>query len=367
MLQSLNLPEPLFYSAVVLMALVLVMVSIPSIIHVANGRSLFDDMDIVRKKHKQGIARLGGIAVFCSFMITCLLVVKVTDFQGANILCAACIILFVVGLKDDLWGVNPSTKFGMQLIVSAMMVFLADVRLTSMYGVFNIHDISYATSVSLSILVIMFLINAFNLIDGIDGLVGVTGLVVNGTLGLMFVMMEQSGLACMAFAIAGACIGFLRFNITPARIFMGDTGSLLLGFLSAILAIKFIELNKVGSNVMVYYGSAPSIAVAILIGPIFDAIRVFTLRSFKKGSPFVGDRNHIHHRVLELGFNHLQTTVILMFFNIIMIIVAFLLRGIGNFLLMGILFLMCILFNHVLTFLLRSKSRKRFRLVNFLW
>lgn len=367
MLQLLNLPEPVFYIIVLAIALVLVLIAIPSIIHVANNRYLFDDIDSSRKEHKHGIARLGGVAIFCSFMITCLLLPQLNTFKEAHVLFASSMILFAVGLKDDLWGVNPSTKFAMQLIVSSIMVLLADVRLTSLYGVFNIHNLPYLSSVSLSILVIMFLTNAFNLIDGIDGLAGITGLVVNITLGILFSGMDERSLACIAFAMAGACIGFLRFNITPARIFMGDTGSLLIGFISVILAIKFIELNKVGTVNTLYYASAPSIAVAVLIGPVFDAIRVFILRIIKKNSPFMGDRNHIHHRLLSLGFNHLQTCILLMFFNLFMIGVALMLRDIGNYALIALMFLLCILFNMVLTFFVRSKSRKRFRFVNFLW
>lgn len=368
MLQLVNLPEPIFYLAITLIAFILVLIAIPSIIHVANHRSLFDDIDVERKEHKKGIPRLGGVAIFCSFMITTLLV-----YQGSgpgkefSLLLASCMILFAVGLKDDLWGVNPSTKFGMQIIIAAIMVLLGNVRLTSLYGIFNVYDIPYFVSISLSMLIITFVINAFNLIDGIDGLAGVTGVVVNLSLGVMFAAMSQTPLACLAFALAGACVGFLRFNITPAKIFMGDTGSLMLGFLSVILAIKFIELNKIGAGHPVFYGSAPSIAVAVLIGPIFDAIRVFTLRTIKSGSPFVADRNHVHHRMLHIGFTHLQSTFILMGFNLLMIYVALSLRNLGNFVLIGILFLICLIFNNVLTFIIRSRKRKKYSIINFLW
>ncbi|MBC7912743.1 MAG: undecaprenyl/decaprenyl-phosphate alpha-N-acetylglucosaminyl 1-phosphate transferase, partial [Pyrinomonadaceae bacterium] len=213
-------------------------------------------------------------------------------------------------------------------------------------------------SISLSILLIMFVINAFNLIDGIDGLAGVTGVVVNITLGLLFADMGQTLQASMAFIVAGACIGFLRFNISPAKIFMGDTGSLLLGFISIILAIQFIELNKVGGNRIIFYSSAPSIAIAILIGPVFDAIRVFVLRIIKTGSPFVADRNHVHHRMLHMGFSHMQATLVLMGFNILMVYVALSLRFLGNYILIGILFLICLCFNVLLTFVLRGKKQQ---------
>ena len=366
MLKLINLPEPVFYLVVSLIALILVLIAIPSIIHVANHRALFDDIDTQRKDHKVGISRLGGVAIFCSFMIASLFIPNAGNSAQFHFLLASCLILFAVGLKDDLWGVNPSTKFGMQFIVASIMVLLADVRLTSLYGIFNVYDLSYPVSIAFSIILIIFVVNAFNLIDGIDGLAGVTGLVVNLTLGIMFAHMGETLFASLAFIISGACIGFLRFNITPAQIFMGDTGSLLLGFISIVLAIHFIEVNKVSGAEVVYFSSAPSIAVAILIGPIFDAIRVFTLRTIKTGSPFVADRNHVHHRMLHMGFSHLQSTLILMGFQIVMIYVALSLRFMGNFSLMGILFLICVFFNVLLTYMIRSKNRKTHSLVNFI-
>lgn len=367
MLQFFNSSEPLFFITVVLLSLLLVILAVPSIIHVANQRGLFDDIETDRKNHSYGIARLGGVAIFCSFMITCLLCTVTDGTKEINYLLTSSMILFAVGLKDDMWGVNPSTKFGMQFIIAVIMVLVADVRLTSMYSVFGIHELSHVNSALLSIVVIMFVTNAFNLIDGIDGLAGTTGLVVNLTLGLIFAQMHALNLACIAFAMAGACIGFLRYNLTPARIFMGDTGSLLIGFVSVILSIKFIEANKVGTGNVVVYGSAPSIAVAVLIGPIFDAIRVFLLRIVKRGSPFVADRNHVHHRLLHLGLSHLQATFMLMVFNVVMIFIALSLRSLGNFVLIGILFMICIFFNLFLSYFIRSKDRRSYRIVNFLW
>ncbi|MBC7695523.1 MAG: undecaprenyl/decaprenyl-phosphate alpha-N-acetylglucosaminyl 1-phosphate transferase, partial [Burkholderiales bacterium] len=304
-------------------------------------------------------------AVFFSFIITSLLFSKTAEFQIFNYLLVSCVILFAVGLKDDLSGVHPSTKFAMQFVVALIMVFLGDIRLTSMYGVLTVYELPQIWSVVLSITIIMFITNAFNLIDGIDGLVGVTGLTVSLILGIMFAQMGQPVYSCIAFSLVGACGGFLFFNLTPARIFMGDTGALLIGFISAILCLKFIELNKVGSANHVFYSAAPSIAVAILIGPIYDAIRVFVIRIYNGNSPFMGDNNHIHHRMLLLGLTHLQTTLVLVSYNLAVFFITLSLRHFGNFFLIGMLFAICIIFNFVLMFLIRSKDRKVYRFVHF--
>jgi UDP-GlcNAc:undecaprenyl-phosphate/decaprenyl-phosphate GlcNAc-1-phosphate transferase len=365
MYESLLNNDPLYYGIVVFFSLLIVVIAIPSIIHVAKKCRLYDDHSVLGKSHDYGISRLGGVAVFFSFIISSLLFSKTANFEVFNFLLVSCVILFAVGLKDDLTGVHPSTKFAMQFIVSLIMVFLGDIRLTSMYGVLNIYELPYFLSVMMSITTIMFLTNAFNLIDGIDGLVGVTALAVNLILGVMFAQMGQPVYACIAFSIVGATGGFLFFNLTPARIFMGDTGSLLIGFLSAILSLKFIELNKVGGGNHVFYSAAPSIAVAILIGPIYDAIRVFVIRIFNRNSPFLGDNNHIHHRMLLLGLTHFQTTLTLISYNIAIFFITLSLRHLGNFFLIGMLFAICILFNFVLMFLIRSKDRKVYKFVHF--
>ncbi len=367
MFQKLLSYNPLYYFSIATFSLLLVLSIIPSIIHVANKLSLFDDIDVDRKSHSYGISRLGGVAIFCSFTITSLLFSGINEYQHSAYLLTSCIMLFAVGLKDDLTGVNANTKFIIQLLVALIMVLLGDVRLTSMYSVFNLYELPYWTSVSCSVLIIMFLTNAFNLIDGIDGLIGITAVIANLTFGFMFAHMNQPAFACIAFSMVGALIGFLRYNFTPAKIFMGDTGSLIIGLVSAVLSLQFIELNKTDGSHLVYYNAAPSIAVAVLIGPIFDAIRVFVLRIIKKGSPFIADNNHIHHRILKLRFNHLQTTFILMIFNVLIIFMALELRYLGNFVLIGILFIMCILFNIILSYLIRSKERKSYKLINLFW
>lgn len=357
-----------YYGTVITLAFLMVLMVIPSIIYVANQRLLFDDQETSRKTHSRGISRLGGVAIFCSFTVTSLIFSELNGFYEYNYLLASCIILLAVGLKDDLSGVNPSTKFLMQFIVATIMVVLGDIRITSMYSVFNVYELSYAASVTLSVLVILLLINALNLIDGIDGLAGTIGLIVSLTLGLMFANMGHTGFACIAFALVGALLGFLRYNLTPARIFMGDTGSLLLGLVLVVLSIKFIELNKhTASNTVPLYSSAPSIAVAVLIVPMFDAVRVFVLRLAKKSSPFVADTNHIHHRLLKTGMTHLQATFVLMVFNIAVILLILSIRNLGNYVLMILLLGICILSNMFLTFMLRSKERKSYKFINILW
>lgn len=355
---------PVYYLIIVTFSVLISLLAIPTILHVARARHLYDDVGHFRKQHDHGIPRLGGIAIFVSFTITSLLFSMTDSSLPINYLLTACIILFAMGLKDDLSGVNSRTKFCIQFIVASILVLFGHIRLTSMYGVFGIHDLPYWPSVALSVLTIILIINAFNLIDGIDGLAATTGIVANGCFAIMFIYMHQYELAAVSLAMVGAIFGFLKFNITPAKIFMGDTGSLLIGLISVVMAIKFIELNKITTTVSPAIFSAPALAVAILIGPIFDTLRVFILRISSGVSPFTADRNHIHHRMLRLGFSHLQTTLILAVLNVICIVVVLWFKDFGNSVLIGMLTLVCLLFNWTITFFLRSKERESVALRN---
>jgi UDP-GlcNAc:undecaprenyl-phosphate GlcNAc-1-phosphate transferase len=353
-----------YYAFIVAVSLLITTFAIPSILHVARFRHLYDDLGHFRKEHDHGIPRLGGVAIFVGFTITSLLFCMTDKSLPINYLLTACIILFAMGLKDDLSGVNSNTKFVIQFIVCAILVILGNIRLTGMYGVFGIYELPYIISAGLSILIILLIVNAFNLIDGIDGLAATTGIITNGSFAILFIYEKQYELAAVSLAMAGSILGFFRFNLTPAKIFMGDTGSLLIGLISAVMALKFIEVNMHTVSKLPQLYEAPALTVAILIGPIFDTIRVFVIRILNGVSPFSADRNHIHHRMLKLGFNHLQTTLILTGANIITIFIAFLLRNYSNSVLIVLIILMRLAFNWAITFFIRSKEREGLALRN---
>jgi UDP-GlcNAc:undecaprenyl-phosphate GlcNAc-1-phosphate transferase len=331
---------------------------IPSILHVARARHLYDDIGHFRKQHDHGIPRLGGVAIFISFTVTALVFSIIEKDFSIGYLLAASLILFSMGLKDDLWGVNSSTKILVQFVVALILVMLGDIRLTSMYGVFGLYELPFAVSAALSITVIIMIINAFNLVDGIDGLAGVSGVIANSIFAGLFIYAHQYELAVISLILVGAVTGFLKYNITPAKIFMGDTGSLFIGLISVVMAIKLIELNKYAPVGIPQLASAPALMVAILIGPIFDTTRVFFLRVISGVSPFTADRNHIHHRILRLGYTHMQTTVLLAILNIATVVWVFACSDLGNFVLIAIIFISSILFNWLITFLIRSRERE---------
>ncbi|MES2650161.1 MAG: MraY family glycosyltransferase [Bacteroidota bacterium] len=356
----------LYYFAIVGLAFVLAVAGIPSIIHIALKYRLFDNAEIHRKSHRVQISRLGGVAIFCSFTITILLFATTVNYQKANFLITSCIILFGLGLKDDLYGVNARTKFLLQMIVAVILVILGDFRLSSLYGVFFLWEVNVFWGSLFSIVLIIFVNNAFNLIDGIDGLAGTIGVIATLSFGVFFAIGNELPYAFIAFAMTGAIAGFLVFNYSPAKIFMGDTGALLIGLVSIIIAIKFIELNKIGGTPEPNFLSAPAIAVAVLLVPVFDSLRVFFIRILHKKSPFTGDRNHVHHRLQQLGFSTNKILITLSLFNLGMIFFAVTFQGLGNFVLITILISICVVFNSLITYRLGKKNDPSYQITDVL-
>jgi len=197
----------------------------------------------------------------------------------------------------------------------------------------------------------MFLINAFNLIDGINCLAGSIGFLVCAIFAFYFWQMHHTELLFLALAMCGSLGGFLFFNRTPARIFMGDTGSMFLGFIVAFFSINFIELNKAGYTgfVQPQFQSAPALVFGLLIIPVFDTCRVFILRILKKKSPFLADRNHIHHRLIDLNLSHLQATGVLLIVNIITLLPVFLLAKFRTEIVLLVMLVFVLVLNRILS------------------
>ncbi|MEZ4906544.1 MAG: MraY family glycosyltransferase [Saprospiraceae bacterium] len=291
---------------------------IPSIINVAISKKLYDIPDY-RKAHTEIIPRLGGIGIFAGVLFSIILWCPFEYLGDLQYILSAFIIIFLIGAKDDLIPISPMKKLSVELFATGILVFFANIRITSFYGVLGIYQIPYIWSIIITKFVIIALINAFNLIDGVNGLAGTITVIFAFTFGYWFYKVDRMELAIVAFSTLGAVVAFLYYNFTPAKIFMGDTGSLLLGLVSAILAISFIEIDSMMVTSRFHINASPAFAIAVLIIPIFDTLRVMSVRVFKGKSPFYPDKGHIHHLLLDLGFSHLQTTFFLGIINIFVI------------------------------------------------
>lgn len=335
-------------------SVLVVIFGIPSIITIAKMKGLYDKPDH-RKLHTNKIPRLGGLAIIAGFSIAISIWGLQDGMSRLQYLQAAVIILFFSGLKDDVVGLSPAKKLISQC-VSALIVILGEkISITSFYGLFGINEIPFWVGVPITLFTIIVITNAFNLIDGVDGLAGGIGFIICLTLGLWFNFIDQTGWAIMSFGLAGALFGFLVFNFNPAKIFMGDAGSLTTGFLISVLIIQFIEFNNSVSYNHYKLEAAPAVAIAILIIPLFDTIRVFTLRLINRQSPFTPDRNHLHHALIRIGLGHKEVCLIMYLANIVFVMVAFLLKDSGNLNILMILGSLALILTYIPTYMLKHK------------
>ena len=305
-------------------AFILTYFAIPSIISIAHEKKLFDEPDH-RSSHKESTPSLGGIAIFSGAIFAFVLWTPFSEFGDLQYILCAFIILFLVGARDDISPLSAKYKLIGQLLAAIILVFKSNIMLTSLYGLFgSTSAFPEWLSVIITIFTMIVIINAFNLIDGINGLAGSIGMLILGTLGVWFYMVGEMGFAAIAFSTVGAIMAFLRYNFTPAKIFMGDTGSLLIGLAASILAIEFIELNyNLPLDNAYKFQGVPAVATGILIVPLFDTIRVFITRLLRGNSPFKPDRRHLHHLLIDYGYSHTKSTLILFFVNMLFICMVF--------------------------------------------
>ncbi len=328
---------------------------IPKVIRVVRERHL-EDKPGFHKIHKAAVPTLGGIGIFGGFIFGFLIGVN-GYMQGLSYFTAAIVMLLFVGIKDDLVWLNPTKKFWGELGAAILVSLFTTINITHLHGFLGFEEIPVAVSYILTIILIVFIINAVNLIDGIDGLAASVGAIASVAFGLFFFLSGDYGYTVMAAALLGALIAFLRYNMMegPGKIFMGDSGSLVIGFTLAVLAIRFNEIVAAG-NAILDLKSAPAISIGILVVPLFDTFRVMLLRLSDGKSMFIGDKRHIHHMMLRAGCSHRQATLYISLFNIFIICVAFLLDSLGILLLGFVLLSLCIAATSILSMYVRKKS-----------
>lgn len=302
--------------------------ALPAIIKIADAKRLFDVPDN-RKIRQKPIASLGGVGMFTGFFIADLLFIATNRHPEFQYFLAAATVIFFLGLKDDILIITPMKKFIGQVCAAAIVIHLGDLRIESMHGVFGFGHLPEAVGLALTYLTIILVINAYNLIDGIDGLAGCLGLLSMAIFGIYFFTAGQEPYAMLAFSMGGSLLAFLIFNHYPAKIFMGDSGSLMLGLFNAILAIKFLSVADTPGAAYKIESVVP-VVIAVLSVPLIDTIRVFGIRIFHGRSPFSPDRNHIHHLLLKKGLSHKHVTLCCVLINLVLVSFTYFGRMLGS-------------------------------------
>jgi len=317
-----------------------------------------------RKIHKNSTPSLGGVPIFTGFVLALFMWFPLHGFFTFKYFFGALLLMFILGLRDDVVPLKPMHKLVNQIIPVLMVIFLFGLQLTSLSGLAGFFSIPNYLGAFLTILAILFITNSFNLIDGIDGLAAVIGLVSVLFFGIWFSFVDLPLLVILAFSFGGALLAFLFYNWEPSRIFMGDTGALTLGFFVSFLTVFFVNHNNLLELASDYRFNAPiSTAICVLVIPLFDASRVFVSRILRGKGPFTPDKTHIHHILVRLGLSHAESVILLLGFNLVFVAGALLGRNLPeNQLLPGIIGVVValnVMINFILTRKFPSKGRVR--------
>lgn len=333
--------EHVFFMVVgFLMAVLLGQIIIPRILVISLRKRLFDQPDS-RKVHHRPISRLGGVTFFPVILIVMCTVGLLQFYEMENItssviseslcLVAGLMLLYMIGVCDDLIGVRYRRKFEVQILAAAFLPF-AGLSIQNLGGLFGWYEISPLVGVPLTMLLTVFLINAINLIDGIDGLASGLCMVAITLFGVSFAWHGSWMYALLAFASVGVLVPFFFYNVfgnanRGHKIFMGDTGSLTLGFILSVMVVKYVSVMVQESSRL--DGAPVVMAFSVLLVPSLDVCRVVLNRFRRRVHPFKPDKSHIHHKFLNMGFTPRRSMILIQLMAVAFIALTLVLLRIG--------------------------------------
>lgn len=300
--------------------------SFPVIIQISNEKGLLATPS-ERSSHIKQVPNLGGVGIFLGFVVTFTVFGSIFNIEAYYHLLGSVVVLFFLGLKDDILTLSAKSKFSVQFIVSLLLILSSNLKINSLYGILDIYQIGPIDSVILTTFVFVLIINSYNLIDGIDGLAGTIAICFLSVSSLLFYNSNAVTLCVISLILMGVIVAFLQYNFSKKKkIFMGDTGSMIIGFLLSFLGVSILNLEEIDLGVFSYQTN-PILLIALLFYPLMDTARIFFVRLFiLKKNPFNADKNHIHHKLLGLGFKHYQisifvgsATLLLAFFSALMV------------------------------------------------
>ena len=297
---------------------------IPKIRSIALKLNLSDTPDD-RSSHSAPVPTFGGVIFYVSYIVILFFAQNLDVNHVSVTLLASISVLFFTGLLDDFRNLSPKIKFLFQIIGVAILMFQPDFRIVSLHGFLGVYEIPMAISVAGSMFFLLALINAFNLIDGIDGLSGITGIIIASFYCFMLFNLGYYFYLSISLATIGTLLAFLRFNFSIKRkIFMGDTGSLVIGLVLGLLTLKLMAVGDAAHNSLSFNRSQlPLFLAGVLFIPTLDTIRVMLLRFTRGVSMFKPDRNHIHHILIDFGFSHRKASFCIGFINFIVASIMF--------------------------------------------
>jgi UDP-GlcNAc:undecaprenyl-phosphate/decaprenyl-phosphate GlcNAc-1-phosphate transferase len=320
----------MFYFYAALFAFSITFLVMPVLIFILKRKNI-GDAPGGRKIHKNFVPSMGGIAIFVASLVSLAIWSWQFPIPDIRFLLGAIALMFFVGFRDDMVELKATHKILGQLVAVLLVVVVSDIRIKDLQGFLGIGELNEIISYAFSAFVILALTNGFNLIDGIDGLAGTIATIVFSCLGSWFLIQGLESYALLSFTFLGAVLAFLVFNWHPAKIFMGDTGSLTLGFTMAALIIAFIETNAALPDTNSWrFIPVFTAGIALMIFPLYDMARVFARRIMRGQGPMTPDKSHVHHFLLRMGLKQNQVTLVLASIQIAFILILLIMKDLSD-------------------------------------
>ena len=284
------------------------------------------DRPNLRKIHQHSIPLVGGLSMLSAITFASFLSPLIREsLQTFVIPFTAALLVFIVSVLDDRFDISVKLRLTAQ-ITAAIAVSASGVRIESMYGMFGIYEITLGFQHIITVIVLVGSTNAFNLIDGVDGLAGTLGGVTSTLLGFIALSLGLNGISLFCFGLSAALLAFLKHNLFPAKIFMGDAGSMTLGFLFTLVGIILLQEAISAANSQLIF----TVITCALMVPVIDAIRVFIKRYSKGNSILKADRTHLHHLFLNADQNHKKVVIKIVILQLSLLVVGVVLASITS-------------------------------------
>jgi UDP-GlcNAc:undecaprenyl-phosphate/decaprenyl-phosphate GlcNAc-1-phosphate transferase len=309
-----------------LLATVLSMCFVPALRKLAMVKN-FTDSPSARKSHSSQVPILGGVAVYLSAALPiAVFAIFYDDDVGLDdtfLLGLGALTLLVIGVLDDIKGLKPRTKLIFQIIIAYIAVYVAQLNIENMNGLLGLFELPKIISLTLSLFVFIVFMNMLNLIDGIDGLASGLSLIAFVFFAFSASMIGNSFILLICMSSIGSLLPFIYFNMfSDKKIFLGDNGSLVLGFILGFLTLKLLSSN-IGTEISMYGENTSLVLMSLFSYPLVDTLRVFMVRILRKRSPFTADKNHLHHHLLRLVLLHRQATLLILVYTVIITIISY--------------------------------------------
>jgi UDP-N-acetylmuramyl pentapeptide phosphotransferase/UDP-N-acetylglucosamine-1-phosphate transferase len=314
----------------VLAAFAIALVLYPFILRFAIRHEIFDNPGY-RKLQRVPVPVMGGLTIFSGLCISGIIAFFI--FKDVRLLwvCGFLLVMLAVGMWDDIKDLSAYIKFAMEIVVVWSIMFFMDIHIDDFHGLWGVYKISEVLSVAISLVAGVGIINAINLIDGVDGYCSFYGMMACTAFGITFFLAGDTAMGALCFIMVGALIPFFVHNVfgVTSKMFLGDGGSLVLG---TMLTICLFAMLSSGSQCVVLDWSGISLvalALAILAVPVFDTLRVMTVRVIHGRSPFSPDKTHLHHLFIDLSFSHAGTSISIVTGNFLIVLLELVLWKAG--------------------------------------